>query len=156
MENNLVEIKEFINQWKERAIAYYHQEIESCKEDLNKAYSLSSSYEYKKAKAEIIKRYTQIIIDLARPGNYSPKAREERLIKIINKEADLKEKLLINRVNKEVGAIVKALNLKVGVNGELNGIIQGENGKCKIETIYAGGYNIQCLHYRVLVHKIND
>lgn len=35
-------------------------------------------------------------------------------------------------------------------------MIQGENGKCKIETIYAGGYNIQCLHYRVLVHKVND
>lgn len=156
MENNLTEIREFINQWKERAIAYYHQEIENCKEDLNKAYSLPSSYEYKKAIAEIKERYTNLVIDLAKPGNYSPKAREEKLIKIINKEAETKERLLITRVNKEVGTIVKALNLKVSVNGELNGIIQGENGKCKIETIYAGGYNIQCLHYRVLVHKLND
>lgn len=155
MENNLSEIREFINQWKEKAIAYYHQEIESCREDLDKVYSLPYGYEYKTAIAEIKEKYTQVIIDLAKPGNYSPKAREERLIKIINKEAESKEKLLISRVNKEVGTIVKALNLKVGFNGELNGIIQGKNGKCKIETIYAGGYNVQCLHYRVLVHKVN-
>ena len=155
MENNLVEIKEFINQWKEKAIAYYHQEIESCKEDLKKAYSLSDNYEYKRAISEIKERYAQVIIDLARPGNYSPKDREEKLMKIINREAEAKEKILINRVNKEVGTIVKALNLKVGFNGELNGVIQGENGKCKIETIYAGGYNVQCLHFRVLVHKVN-
>lgn len=59
-------------------------------------------------------------------------------MKIIEREATAKEKTLIARVNKEVGLIVKALNLKVGLNGELNGSIRGENGTCKIETIYAG------------------
>ena len=82
MENNLTEIREFINQQKEKAIAYYHQEIENCREDLDKAYSLPYGYEYKTAIAEIKERYTNLVIDLAKPGNYSPKHREERLIKI--------------------------------------------------------------------------
>lgn len=156
MENNLKEIKEFISQWKVRAINYYHQAIEDYKKEykeLNEKYSHSND-DYKKEKKQLLEKYNQIVINLS--SGYSPKDREERLLKIIEKEAATKEKTLIDRVNKEVGSIVKALTLNVGLNGELNGTIKGEKGTCKIETIYAGGYNVQCLHYRVLVYKIND
>ena len=40
------------------------------------------------------------------------------------------------------------------MNGEINGIAEGEKGRAKVETIGAGGYNIQCYHFRVLVNKI--
>lgn len=40
---------------------------------------------------------------------------------------------------------------RIGMNGEFNGIVKGEHGTASIRTILAGGYNIQCLHYRVLV-----
>lgn len=155
IENNLKEIKEFIDQWKLRAINYYHQAIEDYKKEykeLNEKYTQTND-DYKKEKRQLLEKYNQIVVDLS--YGYSPKDREERLLKIIEREATAKEKTLIARVNKEVGSIVKALSLNVGVNGELNGTIKGENGICKIETIYAGGYNIQCLHYRVLVHKVN-
>lgn len=154
-ENNLKEIKEFIDQWKLRAINYYKQAIEDYKKEykeLKEKYSQSND-DYKKEKRQLLEKYNQIVVNLS--YGYSPKDREERLLKIIEREGTAKEKTLIARVNKEVGTIIKALSLKVGVNGELNGTIKGENGTCKIETIYAGGYNIQCLHYRVLVHMVN-
>lgn len=60
---------------------------------------------------------------------------------------------LIDRVTKFTGEITDASNLHIRV-GELNGIISGTKGKAKIETIGAGGYNIQCFHYRTLVKEV--
>lgn len=159
MENNLKEINEFINQWKQKAVVYYNLAITSYRaeyERIQNSYDFYNKEQYeqmKQERRELNEKYNQIVKDLA--FGYSPEHRQERLNKIIEREAESKKVILIKRVNKEVGKIVKALDLKVGVNGELNGKIQGENGICKIETIYAGGYNIQCLHYRVLVKKVS-
>lgn len=154
MENNLKEIKDFINQWKIRAIDYYKNAlVEYKKEKQELKYFNVWNGDYNKKMRELIEKYGKWVVgDLALR---SPKDAEEQIIKNIERDAIAKEQMLIKRVNKAVGTIVKSITLNVGVNGELNGIIEGVNGKCKIETIYAGGYNIQCLHYRVLVHKIS-
>lgn len=154
MENNLKEIKDFINQWKVRAIDYYNNAlVEYKKEKQELKYFNVWNGDYNKKMRELIEKYGKWVVgDLALR---SPKDAEEQIIKNIERDAIAKEQMLIKRVNKAVGTIVKSITLNVGVNGELNGIIEGVNGKCKIETIYAGGYNIQCLHYRVLIHKVS-
>ena len=62
---------------------------------------------------------------------------------------------LINRTKDIVGEITSwaYVHLTVGTNGYpvLNGYVEGTEGRAKVESIYAGGYNIQRLHVRVLV-----
>lgn len=59
---------------------------------------------------------------------------------------------LVYRVSTKVGKITDAAGLTIGMNGELNGLVIGDKDNATVTTILAGGYNIQCLHYRVLVN----
>ena len=77
-----------------------------------------------------------------------------KLNNILDKEVAIKKEMFINRIKEVVGNIENLNGLKIGMNGEINGIAEGEKGKAKVETIGAGGYNIQCYHFRVLVNKI--
>lgn len=71
------------------------------------------------------------------------------------------EKLLIEAWEKVLhicGDVTSArrLTLTVGNNNYpvLNGVIEGKKGIAKIESVYAGGYNVQRLHVRVLVKPL--
>lgn len=85
---------------------------------------------------------------------YNEKERLAWLEKTLEAEKQAKMLDLIDRINKVVGTITDATTLRIKA-GNLNGIIVGEKGKAKVETIGAGGYNIQCFHYRTLVHEVN-
>ena len=86
------------------------------------------------------------------------------LDKQIEQEKNNKLIELMNRVTKITGTITDAKGLSVESTGDLNGVIIGERGKAKVQTIGAGGYNEhvildsgrrgQCYHYRVLVNPI--
>lgn len=76
------------------------------------------------------------------------------LEKSLEEEKKAKMLDLINRINDIVGTITDASFLRVSEKGNLDGYIIGEKGKAKVETIGAGGWNIQCFHYRTLVNKI--
>lgn len=73
------------------------------------------------------------------------------IAKYLRKEADQKEDEIAIRVQKKCGKILDASDLKIGKNGTINGTIIGEKGTAHVETIVAGGYNIQQLHFRVLI-----
>ena len=59
----------------------------------------------------------------------------------------------MERVTKITGVITDASNLHIN-KGELNGTITGEKGAVNVNTIGAGGYNIQRYHFRTLIHKL--
>jgi vacuolar-type H+-ATPase subunit I/STV1 len=80
-------------------------------------------------------------------------ATDEEIRKDAEQYADGYIMNLINRVTKYIGEITDFSNLYL-TGPAINGIVIGERGKVRVETILAGGYNIQCLHNRVLVKPI--
>lgn len=72
----------------------------------------------------------------------------------LDKEAACKKADIIDRCNDKAGVIDEVEWTYIGPDGRINGIISGPKGRFSIKSIFAGGYNIQCLHVRVLVHKL--
>lgn len=77
-----------------------------------------------------------------------------KLEKDLTEEYNRKYDFIIERTNEIVKVITDASGLKVGAKGDLNGFIIGTNGTAKVQTIGAGGYNIQCFHFRTLINRI--
>lgn len=80
--------------------------------------------------------------------------REAWLEKAMEEEKQAKLIDLIGRIMGTVGTITDAAALHIGPEGDINGYIVGTEGKAKIQTIGAGGYNIQCFHFRTLIHEM--
>lgn len=83
---------------------------------------------------------------------------EEALVKLekdLTQEWNRKYDFIIERTNEIVGTITDASNLKVGMKDDLNGYIIGTKGIAKVQTIGAGGYNIQCFHFRTLINPMH-
>lgn len=76
----------------------------------------------------------------------------DKLMKDLDEEANRKYDFIILRTNAIVGEITNASGLSVGAKGDLNGYIIGKKGRAKVQTIGAGGYNIQCFHFRTLIN----
>lgn len=78
----------------------------------------------------------------------------ESIRKLIENDKQVKIVQLTMRVTDVIGKITNANEMNVSEKGDLIGIIEGENGRARVETISAGGWNIQCYHYRTLVTKL--
>ena len=76
---------------------------------------------------------------------------EEQIVKEVEKDVISRYKALVKKVEAKAGKIIDAGNLYFGYDAGINGVIIGEKATVTVTTIYAGGYNIQQLHYRVLV-----
>ena len=61
---------------------------------------------------------------------------------------------LFVRVYNEIGTMIDANDLEINDKGGLDGIVDGVNGRARVRTIGAGGYNIQRYHYRTTIRKM--
>lgn len=85
-------------------------------------------------------------------GEYNEKA----ALKYIADERRKKEVDLSEQLEWAIGSVEKAIHVHVGWKGQLSGYFQGTGGTAKVETIEAGGYNVQRWHLRTLVHRLKD
>ena len=74
-----------------------------------------------------------------------------RIEDLVKKAVEDKIAKLYYTICDKAGKILDCSNLYIGVNGDINGTIKGEIKEVKVTSIIAGGWNIQCKHFRVLV-----
>jgi len=111
------------------------------------------AYKYgatKEERAEYIKAHNDYRKAFPITRETELKQSDEYLYKKNEDEATMYMKDLIHRIKNRVGEITNLQNIRFSGKA-LNGIVEGTMGSVRLETILAGGYNIQKLHYRVLV-----
>jgi len=149
--NWLEQQEEIFRQWIEETTGHkYFGSYSATKENEEKRKELKIDYETKRLHMSI--HFDAVILNIGMHDNEW----QERINKIVNYEANRKYISFLNRIKKAVGKTLDCSSLYIANNLEINGIVSGELGKAKVETITAGGHNIQCFHYRVLVNLINE
>ena len=155
-------LEQFLENYRQATIAYYMDRAAALNEEYRELYPANSSIKlYGQVRSHLIQKYGKGIYELAQVKlSYSfsdiPN-RQQTVEKMVAREVKNKRAAFINQCEKHIGKILDASHLTLAFNGfvgEINGYVIGETGKAKVETISAGGYNIQRYHYRTLVKKI--
>lgn len=107
-------------------------------------------YDKLKAQADLKSSYGKMVVEHGYDSVYDP----VKFATFLDKEASCKKADIIDRRNDKAGGIDEVEWTCIGPDGRINGIISGPKGRFSIKSVFAGGYNIQCLHVRVLVHKL--
>jgi hypothetical protein len=144
-------LKEFIEMCGEKQYAYLVNYNKKLQEKWNEYYKLD--------------REACNLWNTGKRAEYEVKAKEARNSKpkaFVRSDEQIKDdvarwkenesRLMAERIKTEFGEVIST-NFYLGDDGNVNGIIRGTKKTARIETIFAGGYNIQCLHTRLLVHE---
>jgi len=193
-ENTPQILKDFLEDWKTKAIDYYlkayEHHIDTIKEykeaerkarieiinsqsdfekfrkaeytdsDLLNPWYLWHKYEKEIEEDGKVKSLKQVLamqnsVTISKMCEYrNAEERKEWLIKDVEAEKQAKLLDLMYRIIEVTETIKDCKGLRIGNTGLINGIIIGSKANAKIETIDAGGYNVQCYHFRTLVHAI--
>lgn len=139
----------------EKAIAFEMPEVfRECKEMLSTEwtiYDISKRDEIRRKRKELPYDEFRKLYSYSTENSFN--YTDEEFKKRNDRDAELYIIDLFNRVKKEVGEVTDWG--EIFLNGKaLNGYIEGELGKVEVETILCGGWNVQRLHQRVILHKI--
>ena len=155
-ESRLQHIQEMLESYNPNNTSEYHNLIYFSYRDNNK---IEEHPRYVRVLEQWNNKYGDSFFQAWKNASFDPdwldkKIEEEKKAKIIE---------LMTKVSKITGVITNATNLHLE-NGDINGIIIGEDGKARIQTIGAGGYNEHVIldsgrrgqryHFRVLVHAV--
>jgi hypothetical protein len=175
---NVQVIIDFLNGWKERTFDFYEMSTEKyeeayreylrkdreyCEWHNNGGWKDPNKKEIEAKNREMCQKFREawnwITPYVERAYNRNTNGWEivlkaNKLHKDLEQEANRKYDFIIERTNAVVGTITDASCLTVGHKGDLNGYIKGTRGTAKLETIGAGGYNIQCFHFRTLINAV--
>lgn len=141
-------IREFLNKWKEKSKSWYLGRLE----DYHKEKESISRTEYR----DFINRWVELVgkTIYSEMSHRSKSGFTNWITNEIEKEAVRKYVSLVNKIFDITGNITNTAYLSIDPKGEINGLVEGEKGVASINTFSAGGYNIQCFHYRTQIRKI--
>ncbi len=167
---NVPAITEFLNQWELRVTEWLlaernkflvaQKEYSAKDHELVDAWNNAHGDNWREEKNRINKEILELRDNFRATWshvlqfNHGSDTWENTMLKDIAVEKDRKYDDLLNRVIAITGPIKDAYGLYVGLKGDLDGVVVGENGTAQVQTIGAGGWNIQRYHYRTLVKKI--
>lgn len=165
---NIQVIIDFLENWKTESNKFYHESLpkyleardrwkKEDKELHDKRWHGNLDREGKRKVMEEQRRNSEMFTQAwgwIIPFVYADNIREEELTKALNEEADRKYDFIVEKTTSLVGQITDATHLYIANNGNLNGFIIGTTGKINVQTISAGGWNIQRFHFRTLIHKV--
>lgn len=152
---------QFLENWKQNMISFLKEEIAKVEEYRTLNIRMSDVYYDDKEEYLRLSKKCRAIKASTHPlafELYTSKTEDhfnlDEANKILDEDVETKYWNLVNKVTDITGEIEDVAHVSIGLDGNLNGYIIGNKGKAKIETIGAGGYNIQRYHYRVLVHEM--
>lgn len=148
-------IRQFLDSWEETTYEWLYSRYDEYKKARDNFNQTFPKINYMEAieKEENFNRKWGIMTRLYS----SDKDRFSQNIKnYLAREKKTKYDDLVTRVESVVGNITNADYLTISPKGDLNGIIEGTKGKADVATIGAGGWNIQCFHYRTLIYRVAE
>lgn len=104
------------------------------------------------------RKYIEFVMDnvLKEILNKSKNEATTYLTKLLEKESILRKEKFISTIEHTGGKMLRLVSLEIGLDSMLNGIVSCVDADVSLQTIGAGGYNIQKYHYRVLCHKLKQ
>ena len=137
------EIDNFLAQWKQKQ-----------KEDAIRIFDYVSNYKYELCKwskedTEVRKMKNSLSYSLGFAIKRNSKSDVVYVESTLDKEVAKRKQNLIDAIIKKGGNIISVIHLRFSI--DLDGAFECEKGTVDLKTISAGGYNIQCYHYRTLI-----